>query len=627
MELGPLQVDILKFHAAFFGSVEGLQGAAQDVFQRCTRDDPLFRDGWQGWPTDANQDAVLAWFADITAKLAALAQSRHRDIGRRLLAQPSKPIAGSTGERKLDIGFVDDPDARKDARYHWSQILVPGELKSNPAADTAAKAWLDLGRYAREVLAAQDTRRFVLGFTLCGSVMRVWEFDRLGGMASESFDINKEGERFVTTVLGFLWMSEKELGFDPTIVKDGDKRYFTIERPDQREQRNQTERIYLNKVIRRARCVAGRATTCWRAYSDKDPNMSLVVKDSWQYTERAEEGEMLLEATRKGVVHIARYYHHATVLVDGKEDDVVTNIRHQMKPPEPQIRPAGPLNPRRGRPRKAAPTSSAVATPSQSRSSSLGMKRPSSDTDLPAPPSKRLHSSSPTKSSADTVQNRVHRRVIVEDCGDPIYKATSPATLLAALRDCVEGHESVLRAGYLHRDMSINNLMFKSGEGFLIDFDLAIELEGDGPSGAKEKTGTRAFMAIGALKGLGHTFMYDLESIFWILFWICIHFDGPEKDIGATTFDAWNYEPDDKLVSLKLGTVADEDTFLETGEKYFTPYYMSLLPLVNRLRKTIFPDGIPWKKENMGLYSSVKEILATGEREMQLLMRRQAPRD
>ena len=69
----------------------------------------------------------------------------------------------------MDIGFVDDPEAGKDSRCRWSQILVPGELKSNPSADTASKAWFDLGRYAREVLAAKDTRRFVLGFTICGS--------------------------------------------------------------------------------------------------------------------------------------------------------------------------------------------------------------------------------------------------------------------------------------------------------------------------------------------------------------------------------------------------------------------------------------------------------------------------
>jgi hypothetical protein len=47
-----------------------------------------------------------------------------------------------------------------------------GRAESNSSADKASKAWLDLGTYAREVLAAQDTRRFVLGFTICGSLMR-----------------------------------------------------------------------------------------------------------------------------------------------------------------------------------------------------------------------------------------------------------------------------------------------------------------------------------------------------------------------------------------------------------------------------------------------------------------------
>lgn len=53
----------------------------------------------------------------------------------------------------------------------------------------------------------------------------------------------------------------------------------------------------------------------------------LVIKDSWQYTEREEEGELLREATNKGVVNVARYYHHETVRVLGTDDDVRSNFR------------------------------------------------------------------------------------------------------------------------------------------------------------------------------------------------------------------------------------------------------------------------------------------------------------
>lgn len=86
---------------------------------------------------------------DIIPRLAAKAD----DLGlpptiRRPLALPSKPIRGSTSERKLDIGFVSDSEADENTRCHWSQIQIPGELKCNPSVDTAPKAWLDIGRYA-----------------------------------------------------------------------------------------------------------------------------------------------------------------------------------------------------------------------------------------------------------------------------------------------------------------------------------------------------------------------------------------------------------------------------------------------------------------------------------------------
>ena len=309
-------------------------------------DSPLYQagSGRQGWPEGAKESDVLNWFAPVINQLLDFAEEhlpapRSR---RRLLAQPLKSLQGSTAPRKLDVGFVDDPNAGADSKCHWSQILIPGELKSNPSADMVSKARLDLGRYVREVLAAQDSRRFVVGFILCGSFMRLWEFDRLGGIASEQFDINKDGLQFVSAMLGFLWMNKEQLGFDPTIVTVGDKRYIEI------EQRSKKERLVIDKAIKRVPCIAGRATTCWKVYDEKDPSTPLVVKDSWQYPEREEEGELLREATDKRVVNVARYFHHETVRVGGQDDNVLANIREGLDvtkatnyKPEDQMQPAG----------------------------------------------------------------------------------------------------------------------------------------------------------------------------------------------------------------------------------------------------------------------------------------------
>lgn len=111
----------------------------------------------------------------------------------------------------------------------------------------------------------------------------------------------------MVTILGFLQMDEVKLGFDPKIATSNGKRYIEIER------RGQTERLIIDEVMRRAPCIAGRATACWKAHHEKDPHTPLVIKDSWQYTDREEEeGKMLQEASDKGVVHVTRHYRQAS---------------------------------------------------------------------------------------------------------------------------------------------------------------------------------------------------------------------------------------------------------------------------------------------------------------------------
>lgn len=315
--------------------------------------------------------------------------------------------------------------------------MVIGELKSNPGSDTLSKTWRDLARYAREVFFAQDTRRFVLGFTLCRSVMRLWEFDRLGGIASSPFDINQDGLQFVSVVLGYLRMNRTQLGFDPTILEADEERYIEIMRHGRKE------RLVIDETMKRAGCVAGRATTCWKAHlADDDTRAPLVIKDSWQYPERDEEGELLREATDKEVVSVARHYCHETVHVAGERDDVRGNVRRNldiskatnyfvqrkkvegsMLPPKP----SGMDSSRRGR----------------STADTINRKRSSSSLNVPLPPKKRTCSSSPTKrEQTPSTHNRIRRRVIVRDYGTPIYKASSCVAMISALEGCIEGMRS-----------------------------------------------------------------------------------------------------------------------------------------------------------------------------------------
>ncbi|KAI1463748.1 uncharacterized protein F4812DRAFT_446286 [Daldinia caldariorum] len=604
-ELGVMYIDVPNFYEAFWGCIPELETASKDIFQKCTQGpQPPFQQGWTGWPKNAKQESVLAWLADIVKRFLQWAQEYRPTTTRRLLAQPDTPLQGSVAKRKLDVGIVDDPKAGKAGKYHWSNILVPGELKSNPNDDTASEAHLDIGRYAKEVFTAQPTRRFVLAFTLCGSWMRLWEFDRLGGIASEKFDINKDGHRFVSTILGFFWMDDEALGFDPTIIKSEHQQYIEI------RQDTKTERLILDKVIRSAHSIVGRATICWRAYSEGDKSRPLVIKDSWQFPERDEEGELLQQATRQGVTNVARHYYHERVRIQAKDDDIQGNVRRGL-----DITRAS--NYRTGRARNLqTPTSEAI-----SRNSSTGSKRSSSQISALLPPSKRSRSgsASPTKHDNEPPPNRIHRRIVLCDYGEPIYKASSPAALLAALEGCITGHESLLKAGFLHRDISINNLMINKGNkessfsSFLIDLDLAIKVDRIEASGAKGITGTRAFMAIGVLLGEDHTFMHDLESFFWVLFWICIHYKGPGQEGKPTKYENWNYENPESLATYKAGTISKESDFIRTMENNFTSYYQVLRPWVNRLRRVVFPNGGRWEGKNEVLYSQMRQVLSAGK--------------
>lgn len=167
----------------------------------------------------------------------------------------------------------------------------------------------------------------------------------------------------------------------------------------------------------------------------------------------------------------------------------------------------------------------------------------------------------------------------------------------------------------LHRDISIGNIMLKEAEedGFLIDLDLAIKIADEQPSGAPNRTGTKAFMAIGALLGDPYTFMYDLESFFWVFFWICVHYEGLGKDGKMAErkggeFESWNYDRPEKLAAEKAGKIF-LDLFEKMDEKV-TGYCKSLLPCLKTLHGVVFPGSLPVRKDykNPGLYAEMIQV-------------------
>ena len=65
----------------------------------------------------------------------------------------------------------------------------------------------------------------------------------------ERFDVNEDGLRFVSTVLGFLYINQEKLRFDPTVITADGRRYIEIEGNGQRE------RLIIDEVTKRALCI------------------------------------------------------------------------------------------------------------------------------------------------------------------------------------------------------------------------------------------------------------------------------------------------------------------------------------------------------------------------------------
>lgn len=209
------------------------------------------------------------------------------------------------------------------------------------------------------------------------------------------------------------------------------KRCIDIKRKGQQEQ------IVLTKTLKHDRSIAGRGTTWWAGYLETDPKIKLIVKDMWdiedglcgQYS--LPEGESLRELSKiPQVVNIEHYYHSYTVCVDCMKDDVMKCCRRRLctqKSKHPWVL-------------------------------------------------RHVYGTEISSGKIFMPENRRHNRVIVLNNGKPLYKANSHASLLAAVKCCIQGHKSLLEAEYLHRNITLDNLMIDIEDetrGFLVNFEMA----------------------------------------------------------------------------------------------------------------------------------------------------------
>jgi hypothetical protein len=259
---GRVYLDVRGFYKRYFEG-KSWTNNARDIYEGSRAQ--YAEDHWSGWPEPALQDPFFEWFMRFQDTVFSGLRNRY-------YTSANKVLRGSKADRKLDIFLAPADAAFEDSEHDWSNVLVIGEHKRNPNEDRSMATLIQLAGYAREVFGSQPDRRFVPGFMICGSLMRLWVFDRSGLYSSEKFDIHKEPERFVKVIAGYALMTDAELGLNTFIKRDGNGKYIVA----------QDVRISLeDKPIASTKAIVCRGTTCYRGRRSNSTAWEYVVKFAW----------------------------------------------------------------------------------------------------------------------------------------------------------------------------------------------------------------------------------------------------------------------------------------------------------------------------------------------------------
>ncbi|CAB4390562.1 unnamed protein product [Rhizophagus irregularis] len=441
-------------------------------------------------------------------------------------------------KRKPDIVLVNRNHViqkRYEEVVYWSNIHVIEEIKCTCQSNNISTD-LELAGYVREIFGNQHNRRFVFGFTLCGGFMRVWLFDRSGGISLNRIDIYHDPTMFIRAITGFATMELFQLGYYTTIM-DLLLRLgcIEIEKCDkQRPENKKTERFALIEMIFHRAVISGRGTICWRAYHlDEDgkemTDKEFVIKDLWRSISRKNtEGNLLKRATN-ALKHISDtrimkyYYHEDVTLIDGKT---------QLREPEYHIH---------------------------------------------------------TRLITSTCGKPIYHFNDQVELLTALYDAIEGHQNLFRIANILHGDISLY-----------NIMIGADGQGFIIDLDYAIDLGFDQSSATDcnqkkdalcHRTGTLPFMAIEILNhNAKHTFQHDLEFFFYVLCWICSEYEGPRgklcaRDCKRKNLMKWVEGFPETISIFKSGMLLDfERNVLET----FSPYFNNLKGFMVKFCKILF---------------------------------------
>ena len=564
---------------------------------------------WKNFPADPWETDVWHWLTVLEeTALAGASYKLHQNKS-----------ANEFKQRKGQMDIFFQKPQRTGGQFEYKHVLVVGEQKRTLNRGDFKACMLQLTRHVRSIFADQPMRRFVHAFTIKGTTMELWVFDRSGAYSSGEFDIHCEPEKLACALVAYATMDDEAMGLDQSIEWKEKHRYITVEGANGKD-----KRVELNQLLVRQRAVVCRGTTCFATKHG-------VAKFSWRSAKRQPSEVNHLKTVReKGVEGVAELVGHRDIisianLRTGLEFSKQT--RHLFKAithdrsdgyNRSTSDTSGSSRKRKSIGDDARPSSRRRSNSQKSALQQAYADQMSKKSNGNAKPS--LYAAD----QEDPYENRILSCLVISPAGRVISDFQTVRELLEALRDAIRAHQSLFVKGrILHRDISSNNIIITDGKksggfrGMLIDLDLAKERDGE-PTGARHQTGTMQFMAIEVLRGTDHTYRHDLESFFYVLLWMCARNAWDKENIRKHDEEApaesilrkWEIGNFKDIASAKMGHMTVNS--LEDIMDEFPEALEAVKPLCLQIRSILFGDtarmvlGTP-SVEPAQLYDSIIE--------------------
>ncbi|KAJ3529562.1 hypothetical protein NM688_g7838 [Phlebia brevispora] len=356
-----------------------------------------------------------------------------------------------------------------EANAHWGNISVIGEHEkcdSNNRENVAKLVW--------SISQAFDDprRRFVFGYSIENMAMRLWFCDRTQLVASPIFNFITDHRVMSHFFLSLSYAEPHHLGWDLSVrVAEGLDRSLCYEFTVESEDGSISTFRSLEQIARsRSKHVIGKNTRVWKAVrivNDVPADDIVVLKDAWVNVELGREGAALdqIQQYDNSEEFQERFStNFLTVLCHG---EVVMHSKRER--------------PHCDRTRDHTRNAEAFKT---------GKPLPDPDYLVSRPlPVQRLRLRDPILSGC-----KVHYRIVFKEYCTSLRLSTPCSRVFTALAQATEALKLLHEAGWIHRDVSLNNIMLDAtGHARLVDLEYAKRM--DDESIPDMKLGTEPFIS------------------------------------------------------------------------------------------------------------------------------------